>query len=449
MKFLPDTDKPLALTEMDHAKKAAAVLDSDPVAAVVSYTKALIEHPTSPDYYTQRSVAFTRSRPPRHDLALQDAELAVLCGQKRGKRDKIQAGQQRRVVSYYNLGRYADAKLVLEAMKKWRPKESKPQQMEHDMWSTKINRKLENAEQNATTEEYPTQTLPSESVLSKDLKKQIKADGSYNYGGEDVEIPETKSQQIESKSSQLNNLPATVSTTPAPPQKIRHEWYQNSQAVILTIYAKGVQKERVETDIQEDSVSVSFPHPSDTSSLFNISFDPLYALVDTTTSKATVMSTKIELTLQKQQQGQKWGSLEGNEPLKKSEAASGDDSAKKAVMASITQLQSETAPSYPTSSKSGPKNWDKVANDLTVKKKSKKDKKKDDPDSGDESDGVDSDYGGDAVDGFFKKLYAGADDDTRRAMMKSFSESNGTALSTNWSEVGSKKVEEVKSKDEE
>jgi suppressor of G2 allele of SKP1 len=33
------------------------------------------------------------------------------------------------------------------------------------------------------------------------------------------------------------------------------------------------------------------------------------------------------------------------------------------------------------------------------------------------------------------------DEDTRRAMMKSFVESNGTVLSTNWKEVGEKPVE--------
>lgn len=44
--------------------------------------------------------------------------------------------------------------------------------------------------------------------------------------------------------------------------------------------------------------------------------------------------------------------------------------------------------------------------------------------------------GGDkALNEMFQKLYADATDDQRRAMIKSYQESNGTALSTNWDEV--------------
>lgn len=44
---------------------------------------------------------------------------------------------------------------------------------------------------------------------------------------------------------------------------------------------------------------------------------------------------------------------------------------------------------------------------------------------------------------FFKKLYKGATPEQQRAMMKSFTESNGTSLSTNWDDVKDKKVETV------
>jgi suppressor of G2 allele of SKP1 len=114
-----------------------------------------------------------------------------------------------------------------------------------------------------------------------------------------------------------------------------------------------------------------------------------------------------------------------------------------------TTTPAPSGPAYPTSSRTGVKDWDKLASSLT-KKKSSKPKAKDgetpsDADVGADDDGADSDYSdygtGDPVDAFFKKLYANADPDTRRAMVKSYYESEGTALSTNWSEVSKGKVE--------
>lgn len=69
-------------------------------------------------------------------------------------------------------------------------------------------------------------------------------------------------------------------------------------------------------------------------------------------------------------------------------------------------------------------NWDKLTTTILESEK---------PKSSTEDPNVNGDN---TLNEFFQNLYGNADEDTRRAMMKSFQESGGTALSTNWSEVG-------------
>ncbi len=194
-----------------------------------------------------------------------------------------------------------------------------------------------------------------------------------------------------------------------------------------------------------EQVAISFPLVS--GSEYNLTFDPLFAPIDVTKSSYDVKSTKVEIKLRKQTPGQKWPSLEGvasvkdnHDPTESSQQSSNISSHVASKPPTAQAL--EHAPAYPTSSKTGPKNWDKLADDLTKKPK-KTEKKPDDGDDGDQGDANDLDYEdeGDPVNSFFKKLYKDADPDTRRAMMKSYQESNGTALSTNWAEVGKGKVE--------
>jgi suppressor of G2 allele of SKP1 len=69
------------------------------------------------------------------------------------------------------------------------------------------------------------------------------------------------------------------------------------------------------------------------------------------------------------------------------------------------------------------KNWEGITSSILEKDKEKTTEE-------------DPNVGGDAaVNDFFRKLYDGADEDTKRAMLKSYQESGGTALSTNWGEV--------------
>jgi suppressor of G2 allele of SKP1 len=157
-------------------------------------------------------------------------------------------------------------------------------------------------------------------------------------------------------------------------------------------------------------LDVSFPIAA-----FNSTYDytvtPLFSKIDKSKSTFRITPHKIEIVLHKSMPGLKWSSLEGTAPIESSTVAEPAPKIPDEVL---------KAPAYPTSSRSGPKDWDAVVVD--------EDDKED---------------GGEEIDSFFKKLYKDADPDTKRAMMKSYQESNGTALSTSWSDVGSKKVETV------
>lgn len=70
------------------------------------------------------------------------------------------------------------------------------------------------------------------------------------------------------------------------------------------------------------------------------------------------------------------------------------------------------------------KNWDTLATQALDKEGKEK------------SLSEDPNVGGDAaVNSFFQQIYGNADEETRRAMLKSYTESGGTALSTDWKEV--------------
>jgi len=140
-------------------------------------------------------------------------------------------------------------------------------------------------------------------------------------------------------------------------------------------------------------------------------------------SKWTATPRKIELVLKKATPGMKWSGW-GEEQIGSvdfkgatEDSPTGSSSYGNPTATDAPAPEPETAPSYPTSSKRGPKNWDQLKTD-------------EDEDKAD-------------VNAFFKQIYKGATPEQQRAMMKSFVESNGTALSTDWNDVKDRKVETI------
>ncbi|XP_027110196.1 protein SGT1 homolog [Coffea eugenioides] len=185
--------------------------------------------------------------------------------------------------------------------------------------------------------------------------------------------------------------------------KYRHEYYQKPEQVVVTIFAKGIPAKNVTVDFGEQILSVTIDVPGEDT----YTFQPrLFGKIIPANCRYEVLSTKIEICLAKAE-AIHWASLEysrDNVALQRINVSSGSQ-----------------RPTYPSSRAT--KDWDKLEAQM---KKEEKDEKLD---------------GDAALNKFFRDIYKDADEDTRRAMMKSFVESNGTVLSTNWKEVGAKKVE--------
>ncbi|UZJ53200.1 hypothetical protein CBS101457_002520 [Exobasidium rhododendri] len=183
----------------------------------------------------------------------------------------------------------------------------------------------------------------------------------------------------------------------------RHDFYQTDSAVHISVYVKGCKAEDVDVRFTEHSLEMTIlSSPSPTV----LQIVPLYASVDPDASSFKVLGSKIEVSLRKVSVGVQWRSLQGEEGAPTT-----------VVPSTNTNIASSS-----TTSSAAPRarsKWDSFKAE-------------------DEHGKIEEEAG---VDDFFKKLYADADDDTRKAMMKSYQESGGTALSTNWGEVKKGKVE--------
>jgi suppressor of G2 allele of SKP1 len=385
------------MSSSDATKGQQALQNSDYPAAVKYLTLAISSTTGTPSplWLIQRSTAYQRTS--KHDLALADADSALLAAIKRGKRDLMATAHFRRAVALHGLKRYGNARLCLHWCGKLNEKEKGL-----TIWIAKVKNDFDaaggdDAECNQTTvKEIPD---PVEEVKSEVEEKKVdkgKGKAKENNG---VVVP--------------TPAPVPVAAAQTPKEKVRHEWYQSPNSVTISIFAKGIPKEQADIIIAEGSLEVSFPIAA-SNSTYDYTVQPLFSAVDTSKSSFRVTPHKIEILLQKAKPGLKWSSLEGTEPIPSTATS---DSPPSKIPAEILHPKQDAAPAYPTSSRTGPKNWDKVVEDK---------------EGNDEEGGVDD---------FFKKLYANADPDTKRAMMKSYQESNGTSLSTVWDEVGKKKVE--------
>ncbi|KAL6913832.1 hypothetical protein ACHAPO_002283 [Fusarium lateritium] len=433
---------------------------------------AALETSKNPQWLVARSKALIHHK--KFHEALNDANLAWHSAYDRNKRPLLVEAHYRRAVAYFRLGQYANAdaccvyamRLIknFPAIEKEDPAKAKCD--ENGFYQVT----LKDAQDESTTDEinrnkgpslqpaepanwkdwriastlrmqilFAMEKLPEDDPARK-LTTSVKPELKELAGLADLGITDNKTPSA----TQNTANPAVVDDSPP-----RIQEFQNNDTMSVSIFSKKVNKDKLQVVFKDDFVSLdSVVWPDGTERC--LSFHT-WGPINTDTSTYRVTPNKVELTLKKKSPGM-WKQLkkdgdnntasssalnEETEKLKllkearkkamDTAAASGEaTSAVQEGEATIIDnngkgkapASPESSSKYPASSKTENKNWDSIGADI---------------DSDEEKD----------VNVFFKKLFKGATPEQQRAMMKSFTESNGTSLSTDWDDVKDRKVETV------
>ncbi|KAG5869344.1 hypothetical protein JTB14_022592 [Gonioctena quinquepunctata] len=186
---------------------------------------------------------------------------------------------------------------------------------------------------------------------------------------------------------------------------IKHDWYQTESAVVITVLVKNIKEEYLKITFTDARVEVRIAPPD--FKCCELCFNLSHKIVpDMCNYKLS--ASKIEIKLKKME-GIWWEKLEGTPEV---------------IIKTIPPDPLATTnrpPSYPTSKKGT--DWAKVEKDIK------------------EQEAQEKPEGEDAINKLFQEIYGRGSDEVKKAMNKSYMESGGTVLSTNWSEICKNKVD--------
>ena len=190
----------------------------------------------------------------------------------------------------------------------------------------------------------------------------------------------------------------------------KHQWYQSQSHVTIEVMAKNVDPADANFDLNSDRVVVSV-RGRDGAGDYRLDVR-LFGGIVPDERQVRGAREQIEIRLRKSEAIQ-WGDLFAS--------ARAATAATQPLNFSDPRMSRPTYPSSKAAQMKKPTDWDKLEADLA------KEEEEEEP------------TGDAALNKLFQDIYGKADDDTRRAMNKSFQESGGTVLSTNWAEIGRSK----------
>ena len=477
------------MSHISQAQQGIKAVDNKNWDEALTKLSAALKVSQNPKWLVVRSKALVGLQ--RYAEALDDADLAWHCAYQRNMRPVMLEAHHRRAVAYFRLRAYADADCCcvyamrlakgLPALEKEDPGWLRVG--ERGFWRETLQDAQEESRNDSMNKADDGMGMAmgqsSQSETDKDLQKDWRAASMLRMQilfamqklpEDDAARRLTTFQKpaqkdlldLTSKGQSVGTASASTTAAAAQPTAqhvvpndtpLRLQEFQSKTTMSVSIFSKGVDKDKLKVDFLPQAVRLDpVTYPSGDEGSFQLE---MWGEIDASASKYAVTAKKVELTLAKKTQGM-WKSLysetkktelvpgkmatsggegdlvqegkdetvESAEALTNTTTAPSQPTLDTTSTASKAETSTAAGPSYPTSSKAGPRDWDKFA--------------------GDGDDDVNSDNEEDRdVNFFFKKLYKNATPEQQRAMMKSFTESNGTSLSTDWNSVKDKVVETV------
>lgn len=204
----------------------------------------------------------------------------------------------------------------------------------------------------------------------------------------------------------------TLKATPKAVE-VKRDWYQTESHVVVTLLTKNVDAATVQCQFDADGVHLQAVLANGTP--YELNLRPAHPIAPSHCSYQ-VLRSKLEVRLKKCD-GLRWSRLEAGADGSSVDAKPIPVAAAAAAAAAPTGA----VPQYPSSAPKK-KDWDKIEVDL------KREEAEEKPE------------GEAALNQLFQKIYSEGSEEVRRAMNKSFQESGGTVLSTNWNEVAKEKL---------
>ena len=358
----------------------ALFVDDDIEGAIAHYSAALEIEPQNYEAYVRRSRAHAELE--EWEAAIADAESAISVD------PSGYMGYLRKGIGCFGTDEFLKARSALKEALTHNPPEKD---------ASLIRRWLNKAE--AEVDEAALEAEKKKEQEKEEEMKKKEADEKQRKMKEEEEKKAAAAEEEEKKKKE------EAATKPAiDPKKVRYDWFQYGGRVEISVYIRGLQKEAVKVDIGAKNLDVNIALGEGHE--FSLDID-LFDEVVPEKSSFNVMSAKVEIVLAKKNALVNWPSLADN----------GEEKISAPQPQTPEQPKASESAQHPPAHPGTKKNWDKILSSDEYKDDTKP-------------------QGDDALNAVFQQIYANGTDEQRRAMIKSFTESGGTVLSTNWDEVG-------------